>query len=169
MGLFTVYLSLLNIFKDILEYFLENMAGRYWPVFICLQNIFLKYFWIFLENMGGRYGRVYLSLLWIYVLNKFLGFLVDPKICQMEKVVWNLKLHLYQIISNYIEALTRSLWDGQSCLKFVPGRSSTVPLQTWVPAVTNLPFNYYLLLQKSSFQVGKPQAGTSFQNSFCQI
>ena len=89
MGLFTVYLSLLNIFKNILEYFLENMAGRYWPVFICLQNIFLKYFWIFLKNMGGRYGRVYLGLLGINVLHKFLGFLVDAEICQMDKVVRN--------------------------------------------------------------------------------
>ena len=113
----------------------------------------------------GKYVRVYLSLLWIYVLNKFLGFFVDPEICPLDKVVWNyICIRLYQII----QALTRSLWDGQSCLKFVLGRSSTVPLQTWVPAVTNLLFNYYLLLQKSSFQVGKPQAGTSFQNSLCQ-
>ena len=63
MGVFTVYLSLLNIFKDILEYFLENM--------------------------GGRYGRVYLGLLGINVLHKFLGFLVDAEICQMDKVVRN--------------------------------------------------------------------------------
>ena len=62
--MFTVYLSLLNIFKDILEYFLENM--------------------------GGRYGRVYLGLLGINVLHKFLGFLVDAEICQMDKVVEDL-------------------------------------------------------------------------------
>ena len=34
-----------------------------------------------------KYARVYLSLLWIYVLNKFLGFFVDPEICQLDKVV----------------------------------------------------------------------------------
>ena len=93
----------------------------------------------------GKYARVYLSLLWIYVLNKFLGFFVDPEICPLDKVVWNyICIRLYQII----QALTRSLWDGQSCLKFVLGRSSMVLLQTWVPAVTNLLFNYYLLWQK---------------------
>ena len=44
---------------------------------------------IFLEDMGGRYERVYLSLLRINVLHKFLGFLVDAEICQMDKVVRN--------------------------------------------------------------------------------
>ena len=39
--------------------------------------------------MGGRYGRVYLGLLGINVLHKFLGFLVDAEICQMDKVVRN--------------------------------------------------------------------------------
>ena len=38
-------------------------------------------------NWLGKYARVYLSLLWIYVLNKFLGFFVDPEICQLDKVV----------------------------------------------------------------------------------
>ena len=69
----------------------ENIAGRYGPVY-CLRRpakYFLKYFGIFLENMGGRYGRVYLGLLGINVLHKFLGFLVDAEICQMDKVVRN--------------------------------------------------------------------------------
>ena len=34
-------------------------------------------------------GRVYLGLLGINVLHKFLGFLVDAEICQMDKVVRN--------------------------------------------------------------------------------
>ena len=91
MGVFTVHLSLLNIFKDILEYFLENMGGRCGPVFICLQNSFqniFEYFWkIWVAGMGD--GRVYLGLLGINVLHKFLGFLVDAEICQMDKVVRN--------------------------------------------------------------------------------
>ena len=57
-------------------------------VYLGLRNI-LKYFGIFLEDMGGRYGRVYLGLLGINVLHKFLGFLVDAEICQMDKVVRN--------------------------------------------------------------------------------
>ena len=35
----------------------------------------------------GKYARVYLGLLRINVLHKFLRFLVDAEICQMDKVV----------------------------------------------------------------------------------
>ena len=53
MGVFTVYLSLLNIFKDILEYFF----GKYGWAFSSASKIFFKnifeYFWkIWVAGMG---------------------------------------------------------------------------------------------------------------------
>ena len=114
----------------------------------------------------GKYARVYLSLLWIYVLNKFLGFLVDPEICQMEKVVWNLKLHLYQIIlkhSREVCEMDKVVWN---LFWVVRVRFCCKPGCQLLPT---FPLIIICFGKKVHFKLGDHKLGRAFRIPFAKI